>query len=120
MIRRPPRSTLFPYTTLFRSDDGESFRAWRGGIGLPQERIIPLGEKDNFWSMGDTGPCGPCSEIHYDRGVEHGCGQPSCGPGCESEGCERYMELWNLVFMQFDRQPSGDLKHLSRTGVDTA
>jgi len=65
-------------------DDGESFRAWRWGIGLPQERIIPLGEKDNFWSMGDTGPCGPCSEIHYDRGVEHGCGQPSCGPGCES------------------------------------
>src|SRR5213592_890559 len=89
--------------TIYR-DDEESYQAWRGGVGLAPERIIRLGEKDNVWSMGDTGPCGPCSEIHYDRGPRLGCGQATCGPGCESEGCERYMELWNLVFMQFDRQ----------------
>ncbi|PYT15320.1 MAG: alanine--tRNA ligase [Acidobacteria bacterium] len=104
--------------TIYR-DDEESYQAWRGGIGLAPERIIRLGEKDNFWSMGDTGPCGPCSEIHYDRGPRLGCGQATCGPGCESEGCERYMELWNLVFMQFDRQPGGELKPLAKTGVDT-
>jgi alanyl-tRNA synthetase len=104
--------------TIYR-DDEESFRAWHEGIGLPPERIVRLGEQDNFWSMGDTGPCGPCSEIHYDRGARFGCGGPACGPGCESEGCERYMELWNLVFMQFDRQPDGGLKPLAKTGVDT-
>ncbi|MEK7282309.1 MAG: alanine--tRNA ligase-related protein, partial [Acidobacteriota bacterium] len=82
------------WITIYRDDD-ESFQAWHGGIGLPPERIVRLGEKDNFWSMGDTGPCGPCSEIHYDRG-KFGCGKPACGPGCDSEGCERFMELWNL------------------------
>ncbi len=111
-----PRERL--WVTIYRDDD-ESFHAWRGGIGLPPERIVRLGEKDNFWSMGDTGPCGPCSEIHYDRGEKFGCGRPACGPGCESEGCERYMELWNLVFMQFDRQAGGELKPLAKTGVDT-
>jgi len=106
------------WVTIYR-DDEESFQAWRGGIGLEPARIIRLGEKDNFWAMGDTGPCGPCSEIHYDRGPGLGCGRTSCGPGCESEGCERYMELWNLVFMQYDRQPGGEQKPLARTGVDT-
>ena len=106
------------WITIFRDDD-ESFEAWHKGIGLAADRIVRLGEKDNFWSMGDTGPCGPCSEIHYDRGATFGCGKPGCAPGCESEGCERYMELWNLVFMQFDRQAGGELKLLARTGVDT-
>jgi alanyl-tRNA synthetase len=106
------------WITIFRDDD-ESFEAWHKGIGLAADRIVRLGEKDNFWSMGDTGPCGPCSEIHYDRGATFGCGKPGCAPGCESEGCERYMELWNLVFMQFDRQAGGELKPLARTGVDT-
>ncbi len=110
-----PRERL--WITVFRDDD-ESFQVWHKTIGLPAGRIVRLGEKDNFWSMGDTGPCGPCSEIHYDRGTS-GCGGTSCGPGCESEGCERYMELWNLVFMQFDRQPGGELKPLAKTGVDT-
>ncbi len=106
------------WVTIYRDDD-ESFQAWRGGIGLPPERIVRLGEKDNFWSMGDTGPCGPCSEIHYDRGESLGCGRSACGPGCEGVGCERYMELWNLVFMQFDRQAGGELRPLAKTGVDT-
>src|SRR3989338_8154108 len=110
-----PRERL--WITIYRDDD-ESFQAWHKGIGLPPERIVRLGEKDNFWSMGGTGPCGPCSEIHYDRG-KLGCGKPSCGPGCDSEGCERYMELWNLVFMQFDRQVGGELQPLAKTGVDT-
>ncbi|OLE67062.1 MAG: alanine--tRNA ligase [Acidobacteria bacterium 13_1_20CM_2_68_7] len=106
------------WVTIYR-DDEESYQVWRGGIGLVAETILRLGEKDNFWSMGDTGPCGPCSEIHYDRGPRFGCGKATCGPGCESQGCERYMELWNLVFMQFDRQPGGELKPLAKTGVDT-
>ncbi|HEV8702484.1 MAG TPA: alanine--tRNA ligase [Candidatus Polarisedimenticolia bacterium] len=106
------------WVTIFKGDD-ESFEAWHKGIGLPPGRIVRLGEKDNFWSMGDTGPCGPCSEIHYDRGETFGCGEPGCAPGCEREGCERYMELWNLVFMQYDRQPGGELKPLAKTGVDT-
>src|SRR6266508_2118241 len=105
------------WITVFRDDD-ESFQVWHKTIGLPAGRIVRLGEQDNFWSMGDTGPCGPCSEIHYDRGTS-GCGGASCGPGCESEGCERYMELWKLVFMQFDRQAGGELKPLAKTGVDT-
>ncbi len=111
-----PKESL--WVTIYR-DDEESFQAWHGGIGLASGRIVRLGEKDNFWAMGDTGPCGPCSEIHYDRGAAIGCGKASCAPGCDSEGCERYMELWNLVFMQFDRQPGGELKPLAKTGVDT-
>ena len=106
------------WVTIYKDDD-ESFEAWHKGIGVAAGRIVRLGEKDNFWSMGDTGPCGPCSEIHMDRGEALGCGRPGCAPGCESEGCERYMEIWNLVFMQYDRQPGGELKPLARTGVDT-
>lgn len=103
------------YVTIYQDDD-EAYEIWNKEIGVPAEKIFRLGEADNFWSMGDTGPCGPCSEILYDRGAhtsEKGVeGDPtSCG--------ERYMEIWNNVFMQFDRQPDGTLKPLSQTGVDT-
>jgi alanyl-tRNA synthetase len=104
------------YITVFREDD-EAFALWRDGIGVPAARISRLDEKDNFWSMGDTGPCGPCSEIHFDRGRGEGrCTQSPCGPGCD---CGRYMEIWNLVFMQFDRNVDGVLSPLAKTGVDT-
>ncbi len=97
-------------------DDEESFRAWSGDIGVPADRIIRLGEKDNFWSMGDTGPCGPCSEIHFAGAGACPEGRKDCNPGHD---CGRFMELWNLVFMQFDRQPGGELRPLAKTGVDT-
>ena len=104
------------HVTVFREDD-EAFGLWRDGVGVPPARIARLDEKDNFWSMGDTGPCGPCSEIHIDRGRGEGaCTRSPCGPGCD---CGRFMEIWNLVFMQFDRGPDGVLKPLARTGVDT-
>jgi alanyl-tRNA synthetase len=103
------------WATVFR-DDEEAFGIWRTGVGIATGRIARLGEAENFWSMGDTGPCGPCSEIHYDRGASRGCGRPDCDPGHD---CGRFMELWNLVFMQYDRQADGSLKPLARTGVDT-
>ncbi len=104
------------WATVFHEDD-EAFDLWRRSIGLPAGRVIKLGEKDNFWSMGDTGPCGPCSEIHVDQGRGEGqCTIESCGPGCD---CGRYVEIWNLVFVEFDRQPDGALQRLQRTGVDT-
>ncbi len=103
------------WVTVFREDD-EAFDIWRTERGVPEGRILRLGEEDNFWSMGDTGPCGPCSEIHVDRGAGSGCGRPDCNPGHD---CGRFMELWNLVFMQFDRQADGTLKALARKGVDT-
>jgi len=87
---------------------------------VPAERIVRLGEKDNFWMMGDTGPCGPCSEIYYDLGKDVGCGRPECDLECE---CGRYMEIWNLVFTQYDRDESGTLtplptpKHRYRYGT---
>ncbi|MFQ5878209.1 MAG: alanine--tRNA ligase, partial [Acidobacteriota bacterium] len=102
-------------TTVFREDD-EAFGIWRRDVGLPEGRIARLDEKDNFWSMGDTGPCGPCSEILYDHGPGSGCGRRDCGP---AHDCGRFMELWNLVFMQYDRQADGRTLPLKRTGVDT-
>src|SRR5262245_25894814 len=103
------------WVTVFR-DDAESLRLWQKEVGLPPARVARLGEKDNFWSMGDTGPCGPCSEIHIDRTGQCPEGRKDCDPGHD---CGRFMELWNLVFMQFDRQPDGELKPLAKTGVDT-
>ena len=84
-------------------DDNEAFDIWKDEIGIPEERIVRLGKEDNFWEIG-SGPCGPCSEIYYDRGPEYGCGKPDCKPGCD---CDRYMEFWNHVFTQFDRQEDG-------------
>jgi len=103
------------WVTVFRDDD-DARVIWRRDIGVAEERIAGLGEKDNFWSMGDTGPCGPCSEMHID--IQRACpeGRRDCNPGHD---CGRFMELWNLVFMQFDRQPDGALKPLAKTGVDT-
>ena len=103
------------YASVYRLDD-EAYALWHTVIGLPQERIVRLGEADNFWQMGDTGPCGPCTEIYFDRGATFGCGSKECTPGCS---CDRFLEIWNLVFMQYERQPDGTDKPLKQTGVDT-
>jgi alanyl-tRNA synthetase len=100
------------WATVFLDDD-EAFQIWRDVVGLPAERIQRMGE-DNFWEMGDTGPCGPCSELYYDKGAEFG---EAGGPAQGSE--ERYLEFWNLVFMQFDRQPDGSMPPLPRKIIDT-
>jgi alanyl-tRNA synthetase len=103
------------YVSVYKDDD-EAFNIWNKEMGLDVSRIIRLGEKDNFWAMGDTGPCGPCSEILYDQGPEVGCGRPECAPGCD---CDRYLEIWNLVFTQFDREASGKLNPLPKPNIDT-
>ena len=97
-------------------DDDEAYDIWREKIGIPSERIVRLGEKDNFWAMGDTGPCGPCSEIHIDQGEDMGCGEAGCAPGCD---CDRFLEIWNLVFTQFDRSADGSLTPLPKPNIDT-
>ncbi len=97
-------------------DDDEAYELWEKVEGLPKGRIVRLGEKDNFWAMGDTGPCGPCSEIHIDQGREAGCDRPDCAVGCD---CDRYLELWNLVFMQFNRSEDGTMTPLPRPSIDT-
>ncbi len=100
---------------MFRDDD-EAADIWLKKIGLAKERLFRFDEKDNFWSMGETGPCGPCSELFVDRGVAYGCGKSSCTVGCD---CDRYMEFWNLVFMQFNRDAEGNLHPLPKPSVDT-
>jgi alanyl-tRNA synthetase len=103
------------WVTVFREDD-EAHTIWRDQVGVPEERIVRMGEKDNFWSMGDTGPCGPCSEILIDQGESMTCGD-ECGIGkCD---CDRYLELWNLVFMQFDRSADGAMAPLPKPSIDT-
>ena len=97
-------------------DDDEAYDIWHKQIGVSPDRIVRLGEKDNFWSMGDTGPCGPCSEILIDRGEEFGCGREDCAAGCD---CDRYLELWNLVFMQYNRDENGKLTPLPHPSIDT-
>jgi alanyl-tRNA synthetase len=101
--------------TVFREDD-EAFELWREGIGLPESRVIRLDEAENFWAMGDTGPCGPCSEIHVDFGVNPACDSRVCDPSCV---CGRWLEIWNLVFMQFDRDGAGEMKPLPAPSIDT-
>ncbi len=103
------------WVSVFEDDD-EAFAIWQERIGLPAERIVRMGEKDNFWTMGDTGPCGPCSEIIFDQGEEVGCGSPACGVGCD---CDRFLELWNLVFMQYNREMNGLLTPLPKPSIDT-
>jgi alanyl-tRNA synthetase len=103
------------------TDDDEAFGLWQTVAGLPAEKILRLGEKDNFWAMGETGPCGPCSELHYHQGDHLPCGEvaagrPCLGPACE---CDRWLEIWNLVFMQFDRDASGRLTPLPKPSIDT-
>ena len=97
-------------------DDDEAHEIWHRQIGVPEDRIKRFGEEDNFWAMGDTGPCGPCSEIHIDRGEAHGCGKPECSLDCE---CDRFLELWNLVFMQFNRDTAGKMTPLPKPSIDT-
>jgi alanyl-tRNA synthetase len=103
------------WVSVFEDDD-EAFALWEKVKDLPQGRIVRMGEKDNFWAMGDTGPCGPCSEIHIDQGAAAGCGRPDCRLGCD---CDRFLELWNLVFMQFNRSEDGTLHPLPKPSIDT-
>ncbi len=109
------------YVTIFKGENGvprdaEAYDLWLGQ-SVPKDRIFEFGTKDNFWQMGDTGPCGPCSEIHYDMGVAASDqGHTDCAFGCD---CGRYVELWNLVFMQFDRDSSGKLNPLPKPSIDT-
>jgi alanyl-tRNA synthetase len=120
-LRLDPRRL---WATVFAGDPGlglgedeVAVAAWLRK-GVPRERIVPFPRSDNFWGpAGDTGPCGPCSELHYDRGPEYGCGQPDCGPNCER--CDRYIEFWNLVFMEFDLGADGSLTPLPKQNIDT-
>ncbi len=107
-----PADKLWP--SVFEDDD-EAFAIWRDEIGLPENRITRLGREDNFWEIG-AGPCGPCSEIYYDRGEAYGCGEDTCRPGCE---CERFMEIWNHVFTQFEKDEKGNYNPLSHPNIDT-
>ena len=95
--------------------DDEAFAIWRDEVGIPAERIFRFGKEDNFWEHG-SGPCGPCSEIYYDRGAEYGCGKPGCTVGCD---CDRYVEVWNNVFSQFDNDGHGNYTELKQKNIDT-
>jgi len=103
------------WVTVYKDDD-EAFKLWQEVAKISPERIVRLGEKDNFWSMGDEGPCGPCSEIIIDQGEGVGCGKSDCAVGCD---CDRYLELWNLVFMQYNRKSDGTLEPLPNPSIDT-
>ena len=103
------------YVTIYK-DDQEAFRLWQEIAKIKSDRIYRMGEKDNFWAMGDTGPCGPCSEIIYDQGKDVGCKRPECSVGCD---CDRFLEIWNLVFMQYERDSSGNMRPLPRPSIDT-
>ncbi len=104
------------WISIFENDD-EAFEIWHRRIGLPERKIVRLGREDNFWGpAGDSGACGPCSELYLDRGAAFGCGSPDCKPGCD---CERFLEFWNLVFNQFYQDETGRQSPLPRTGIDT-
>ena len=108
------------YPSVFRGNettpaDDEAFRIWNEKVGIPAERIFKFGKEDNFWEHG-SGPCGPCSEIYYDRGPKYGCGKPGCTVGCD---CDRYMEIWNVVFSQFDNDGAGHYAELKQKNIDT-
>ena len=107
-----PEELLWP--SVYEEDD-EAYALWRDVIGVPEERIVRMGKEDNFWEHG-TGPCGPCSEIYFDRGEKYGCGSPDCKPGCE---CDRYMEIWNNVFSQFNNMGDGTYTELENKNIDT-
>ncbi len=103
------------YATIYK-DDEEAYSVWRHTVGLPDERIYRFDKSENFWFMGNQGPCGPCSEILYDQGPSFSCGKPGCAVGCN---CDRYLEIWNLVFTQFDLQKDGSLQPLPKNNIDT-
>lgn len=102
------------YVSIYQEDD-EAFDIWTKEVGVQAERIVRMGKKDNFWEIG-TGPCGPCSEIYFDRGADKGCGNPDCVVGCD---CDRYIEFWNLVFTQFNRDEEGNYTSLAKPNIDT-
>lgn len=102
------------WITIYEDDD-EAFDIWTKNVGVSPDRIVRMGKEDNFWEIG-TGPCGPCSEIYFDRGEKYGCGSPGCKVGCE---CDRYVEFWNLVFTQFEKQDDGTYKKLAHPNIDT-
>lgn len=102
------------WATVYEEDD-EAYDIWKNEIGMPEEKIVRLGKDDNFWEIG-TGPCGPCSEIYYDRGEQYGCGSPDCKPGCD---CDRYVEFWNHVFTQFSKDEDGNYTDLAHPNIDT-
>lgn len=112
-VLKLPKDKL--YVSVYEKDD-EAASIWRDKIGVPSERIVRLGEKDNFWQMGDIGPCGPCSEILIDQGQDVGCGRPECKVGCD---CDRFLEIWNLVFMQYEKLKDGKLMPLPKPSIDT-
>ena len=107
-----PAELLWP--SIYEQDD-EAFHIWHDKIGVPAERIVRLGKADNFWEHG-SGPCGPCSEIYFDRGIKYGCGSPDCKPGCD---CDRFMEIWNNVFSQFNNDGQGNYTELAQKNIDT-
>ncbi len=107
-----PAELLYP--SVFEEDD-EAFEIWNKKVGVPAEKIVRLGRADNFWEHG-SGPCGPCSEIYFDRGIKYGCGSPDCGPGCE---CDRFIEVWNNVFTQFNSDGKGNYTELESKNIDT-
>ena len=102
------------WATVYENDD-DAYAIWRDIIGMPEDRIVRLGKDDNFWEIG-TGPCGPCSEIYFDRGEQYGCDNPDCKPGCD---CDRYVEFWNHVFTQFNRDEDGNYTDLAHPNIDT-
>ncbi|MBP3333025.1 MAG: alanine--tRNA ligase [Clostridia bacterium] len=102
------------WVTVYLEDD-EAYDIWTKEVGVPEERVVRLGKEDNFWEHG-SGHCGPCSELHFDRGEEFGCGKPDCKPGCD---CDRYMEFWNLVFTQFDNDGNNNYTRLAKPNIDT-
>lgn len=112
-IYKLPKERL--WVSVYEEDD-EAAKLWKELTGIAEKRIVRLGPKDNFWQMGDTGPCGPCSEIIIDQGPEVGCGNKKCAVGCD---CDRFLEIWNLVFMQFNRDEKGDLSPLPKPSIDT-
>ena len=102
------------HISVYEQDD-EAYDIWTKKVGVAPDHMVRLGKEDNFWEHG-SGPCGPCSEIYFDRGPEYGCGKPTCGVGCD---CDRYMEIWNLVFSQFDADGKGHYERLARPNIDT-
>ena len=107
-----PKDLLWP--SVYEKDD-EAYDIWKNKIGIPEAHIVRLGKEDNFWEHG-SGPCGPCSEIYFDRGEKYGCGKPDCKPGCD---CDRYMEIWNNVFSQFNNDGKGNYTELAQKNIDT-
>ncbi len=112
-VLKLPKENL--WVTIYENDD-EAFKIWHEKMKVPADRIVRMGEKSNFWMMGETGPCGPCSEIIFDQGEQTGCGRPECNVHCE---CDRHLEIWNNVFTQFDRDASGKLTPLPKPNIDT-